>query len=67
MYAGAKNLLVSLWPVSDEGTSTLMVDFFSNPDKTGYSSSLQKSKLNLIANPDLASPFYWAPFILIGK
>ncbi|MBA3681427.1 MAG: CHAT domain-containing protein [Bacteroidetes bacterium] len=67
MYAGAKNLLVSLWPVSDEGTSTLMVDFFSNPTKTGYSSSLQRSKLSLIANPDLASPFYWAPFILIGK
>ncbi|MBA2611503.1 MAG: CHAT domain-containing protein [Bacteroidetes bacterium] len=67
MYAGAKNLLVSLWPVSDEGTSTLMVDFFSNPNKTGYSSSLQRSKLSLIAKPDLASPFYWAPFILIGK
>lgn len=67
MYAGAKNLLVSLWPVSDEGTSTLMIDFFSNLNKTGNTFSLQKSKLNLIANPDLASPFYWAPFILIGK
>lgn len=67
MYAGAKNLLVSLWPVSDEGTSTLMVDFFGNQNKTGHTASLHRSKLNLIKDAELASPFYWAPFILIGN
>ncbi|MBA3665747.1 MAG: CHAT domain-containing protein [Bacteroidetes bacterium] len=67
MYAGAKNLLVSLWPVSDEGTSTLMVDFFSSFENSTYTDALRKSKLKLIADPALASPFYWAPFILIGK
>jgi CHAT domain-containing protein len=67
MFAGAKDLLVSLWPVSDEGTSTLMIDFFSTLEKNTFSASLRQSKLNLIAKPELASPFYWAPFILIGK
>jgi CHAT domain-containing protein/Tfp pilus assembly protein PilF len=70
LYAGAKNIIVSLWKVSDESTTQLMTDFYNNLisfnfDKT---KSLHEAKLKMIARGDAFShPFFWSPFILIGK
>ena len=70
LYAGSKNIIVSLWQVSDESTSQLMVDFYKNiflNDKEGFSENLTKSKLKLINEGKFAHPFFWSPFVLIGK
>ncbi|MFN0048687.1 MAG: CHAT domain-containing protein [Cytophagales bacterium] len=70
LYAGAKNIVVSLWTVSDESTSKLMVDFYADLLKNehpDYSRSLREAKLQLIADKNTANPYYWAPFVLIGK
>jgi CHAT domain-containing protein/Tfp pilus assembly protein PilF len=69
LYAGANNLIVSLWSVSDKSTSELMIDFYSillqsHPD---YSIALQQSKLKMINSGNFSHPYYWAPFIFIGK
>ena len=71
MYAGAKNLIVSLWQVSDASTSELMIDFYQqhlNHSKNMiFSDDLRKAKLKMIASENYSDPYYWAPFILIGK
>ncbi len=69
IYAGSNNLVVSLWKVADESTSQLMVKFYYNllQEKHPYSESLRHAKLDLINSVKFSSPFYWAPFILIGK
>ena len=73
LYAGSKNIIVSLWQVSDESTRQLMVGFYKNllnqksKKKAGYSDHLQKAKLKLINEGTYAHPFFWSPFILIGK
>jgi CHAT domain-containing protein/Tfp pilus assembly protein PilF len=73
LYAGSKNIIVSLWQVSDESTKQLMVGFYKNllnqksKKKAGYSDHLQKAKLKLINEGTYAHPFFWSPFILIGK
>jgi CHAT domain-containing protein len=71
LYAGAKNIIVSLWQVSDESTKELMVDFYKNllekPSSTSYAEHLRKAKLKLIKEGKYAHPFFWSPFILIGK
>lgn len=72
IYSGAKNLCVSLWQVSDESTKKLMVDFYNyyleqNANDHEFASSFRKAKLNLINSKSYSHPFYWAPFILIGK
>jgi CHAT domain-containing protein/lipopolysaccharide biosynthesis regulator YciM len=67
LYAGAKNVMVSLWKVSDASTSQLMVDFYDNLlSDTPKAESLRKAKTNLIASDKFSAPYYWAPFILIG-
>jgi CHAT domain-containing protein/uncharacterized protein HemY len=69
VYAGAKNIIVSFWSVADESTAQLMADFYrkmlDNPSET-YSQSLRKAKLNLLTIEKYKSPYYWAPFVLIG-
>ena len=80
LYAGTKNIIVSLWQVSDNSTNELMVNFYENflRDKpsgvfktrkhfSNYSNHLQKAKLKLIKESKYAHPFFWSPFILIGR
>ena len=71
LYAGAKNIIVSLWQVLDESTSDLMVDFYKNSLKSkgqlSYSEALRNAKLKMIIEGKYANPFFWSPFILIGK
>jgi CHAT domain-containing protein len=70
LYAGSKNIIVSLWQVSDESTSDLMIDFYNNLLNTknkSYGDPLRKAKLKMISEGKFAHPFYWSPFILVGK
>ena len=69
VYAGSRNILVSLWSVSDQSTSDLMVDFYDYflSDKDDFSTSLRKAKLKMISKESYSNPYYWAPVILIGK
>ncbi len=71
MYAGTKNLMVSLWEVPDLSTSTLMTSFYNNMLDDGQQSNvltyLRQAKLKMIDEGTYAHPYYWSPFILIGK
>ena len=68
LYAGADNVIVSLWQVADESTSELMINFYKSllENKT-ISASLREAKLNLIRNGKYSYPLEWAPFVLIGS
>ena len=71
IYAGSRNLLVSLWKVADNSTSQLMVEFYRQlllKENSGlnYAEVLQKAKQMLILDKNYSRPYYWAPFILIG-
>ncbi len=71
LYAGAKNLIVSLWSVADESTANFMIDFYEktaqNNAQKGFSESLQTAKKNMIQHEKYSAPYYWAAFILIGN
>jgi CHAT domain-containing protein/tetratricopeptide (TPR) repeat protein len=67
MFAGTPSLIVSLWNVNDESAADLMVRFYRNL-KTGRmskSEALRQAQLETIN--DNGFPFYWAPFVLVGK
>ena len=72
LYAGIDNLIVSYWKVSDLSTRELMVEFYKEVFKTQsisgeFSSPLRLAKLKMIADKQFADPYFWAPFVLIGK
>lgn len=70
IFAGAQNIIVSFWSVSDASTSQLMIDFyktyFTKNDNDMFDTSLRDVKLKMIREGKYASPYYWAPFVLIG-
>lgn len=69
-YAGANNIIVSLWQVADESTAQMMIEFYKYNlynDHHGYNTALRQAKLSLLNSDEYANPYYWAPFVLVGK
>jgi CHAT domain-containing protein len=69
MYAGAPRVVVSLWGVSDLGTTELMVRFYHGMLKEGMrpAAALRAAQVSLMNDKRWASPYYWAPFTLQGE
>jgi len=65
LYAGARSIVVSLWPVADHSTSDLMYDTYRSLG-TGKTEALRQAKLDMISSKAYSAPYYWAPFILSG-
>jgi len=67
-YAGASNLVVSMWRVSDQPTAKLMISFYEKiHEGLSYGEALQYAKQQLIENPETAHPIHWAAFVLNGR
>lgn len=69
-YAGVPSTVMSLWKVPDQQTAEIMTSFYKNL-KAGQTKdkALQAAKLAYLENvkaPELAHPFYWAGFIVVG-
>lgn len=67
IYAGTPSVVVSLWNVNDESAADLMIRFYRHL-KTGRMSkaeALRQAQLETIR--DNGFPFFWAPFVLVGK
>ncbi|MEZ4702837.1 MAG: CHAT domain-containing tetratricopeptide repeat protein [Rhodothermales bacterium] len=69
LYAGAQNVLVSLWNVQDAATARLMTQFYSRVlDEAPLSAALRDAKRGLIQSKGrLADPYYWSAFVLNGR
>jgi CHAT domain-containing protein len=67
--ARAKSTIASLWSVSDEATQELMVNLYQNLASKNLSKgeSLRQAQQTLLQNPKYRSPYFWAPFILVGN
>ncbi|MDZ8263861.1 CHAT domain-containing protein [Nostoc sp. ChiQUE01b] len=67
MNAGVPSVIVSLWSVPDNSTTTLMTEFYRNlqQEKLDKARSLRKAMQTMIEKD--FSPYDWAAFNLIGN
>ncbi|MEA3401004.1 MAG: CHAT domain-containing protein [Armatimonadota bacterium] len=66
IYAGAQDVVCSLWPVSDESTRELMTAFYEALSEGAMvEKALQRGQNALPQTGDKAHPFYWAGFIAV--
>ena len=81
-YAGARSLLVSLWPVETTSATKLTTGIFAAQKadaSLSHAQALRKSMLNLLDNErfvdpatgkivaSYAHPLFWAPFNIVGE
>ena len=67
--AGARSALATLWNVSDQAASILVVEFYRKLMDTAVSKAdaLQAAQLRLLDSERYRHPFYWSPYLLIGN
>ncbi|MBX7223741.1 MAG: tetratricopeptide repeat protein [Blastocatellia bacterium] len=68
VLAGSEAQMMSLWPVSDQGTRELMVDYYTRlKTGEGRSEALRNTQLKLLKDPKRQHPYFWASFIQSGE
>jgi len=64
--AGTPSLVLSLWSVDDTATKSLMLDFYKNIMSGNKPvTALRQSQLKSLK--ETSHPFFWSPFVLIGR
>ncbi len=71
-FAGAQNLLFSLWKVNDYTTSIFMDSFYQNiKNGQSYIEANANTKRDFLKNKNISnakkSPYYWAAFVYYGN
>lgn len=67
--SGARSTIASLWSVGDRSTASLMIEFYrelGKPEVT-KAEALRRAQISLLHQDDYTSPYYWAPFVLLGN
>lgn len=70
-YAGAENILFSLWKINDYASAQLMTNFYEDYAKSNsFFEANYNSKIAYLENSDIAnakkSPYYWSAFVYYG-
>ena len=69
MYAGARDVVASLWSVDDIATSELMKLFYQGmlgPKKLGAAAALREAQIAMYTNKRFSSPYFWSAFTIQG-
>ena len=67
LFAGARNVVSSLWKVDDAQTKTFMLYFYQALQQgASYSAALRMAKLRMLENAGTSLPRFWSAFMLIG-
>jgi CHAT domain-containing protein len=71
-FAGAQNLVFSLWKVNDYTTSVFMADFYKNiKNNVPYFEANANAKLDFLNDKSIPnakkSPYYWSSFVYYGS
>ena len=66
LYAGARNVVATLWPVEDEGAAVFAEAFYRALGQNSPSRALAAAQRALLTTENLSSPFFWAAYQISG-
>lgn len=67
IFAGADALLLSSWPIDDKATAEWMQAFYAAARTKPLADAAREAIRALKAKSDYQHPYYWSPFLLIGR
>jgi len=65
-YAGTQGVLVTLWDVNDRSTADFMKIFYESLHSRQNKAEAVRQAMREVRK-EYPHPFYWAPFVLVGK
>jgi CHAT domain-containing protein len=67
LFAGARTVAASLWPVDDASTEFLMKQFYTHlAQHEDEAAAMRQAKLDYLKQKGGKPPIYWAPFVVVG-
>jgi CHAT domain-containing protein len=68
LFAGAQQVVATLWKIDDRSTAELMDSFYRGLLHEGLTppAALRRAQLRLAQSSRWNAPYYWAPFVLQG-
>jgi CHAT domain-containing protein len=67
LFAGADALLLSAWKIEDRATAEWMRIFYAAAQNHSRAAAARSAIQQLISTPGFQHPYYWSPFLLIGR
>jgi CHAT domain-containing protein len=67
LYAGARNVVATLWRIDDVGAAEFAAEFYKALRGSGYAEAMAEAQRKLIQNPKYRSPYYWAAYQVSGS
>ena len=66
LYAGARNVVATLWRVDDEGAAAFAAQYYRRLGAAGPVAALAEAQRAMAADPRWAAPYYWAGYTVAG-
>jgi hypothetical protein len=66
LFAGARNVMSTLWRVDDRGAAELAMRFYQHFPAAPAAEALASAQKELLADPKWRAPYYWAGYVLSG-
>ncbi|HEY8256445.1 MAG TPA: CHAT domain-containing protein [Gemmatimonadales bacterium] len=67
LYAGARNVVATLWRVDDTGAAELATRFYQHFPAGPAAEALASAQRALLADPRWRAPYYWAGYVVSGE
>jgi len=66
LYAGARNVIATLWRVEDDGAAAFAARFYEHLRSGDPVTALALAQRDLLLHSRYNPPFYWAPYVIAG-
>jgi CHAT domain-containing protein len=66
MEAGADGVLLSLWNVNSKSSSVLNQGIFTD-NNSYFTDALRNSIIDIKSQEQFSHPYFWAPYIYLGR
>jgi CHAT domain-containing protein/tetratricopeptide (TPR) repeat protein len=66
LFAGARNVVATLWRVDDRGAAELATRFYRHFPAAQAPEALATAQRELLADPRWRAPYYWAGYVVSG-
>ena len=67
LYAGARNVIATLWTIDDEGAAMFAEGFYRRLGGSSPTDALAEVQRAFISEGEFSSPYYWAAYQLAGN